>query len=81
MDNLNLEFLNRMSIELEANAHKGDWNKWKPQPEDIIKEMDHHLNKLKLAFYVQDLERIKEFSADLANFCEKSFDYAENKQN
>ncbi|MGU3377676.1 hypothetical protein [Chryseobacterium sp. M5A1_1a] len=60
------EFTQQMKHELEVNNHKGDWIPWKDRDE-IISEIDYHVEKLKKAVLSQDDNLIKEHSADVAN--------------
>ncbi len=67
-----------MKFELEQNAHKGEWNEWNPSPKDISREIRHHLLKLEEAMFQSDVEKIKEYAADVANISEKAFNLAES---
>jgi hypothetical protein len=61
-----LKFAIRMEVELYENSRKGDWNTFKDEDE-ILKEFDHHYNKLKFALNNNDPMMIKEYIADCAN--------------
>lgn len=65
------EFVAQMEAELQANQHKGDWRRWYPTPLQVLAEIQHHQGKLMLALSAGDCERVKEYSADLANFAMK----------
>ena len=77
-------FFKQMECELLANSHKGDFNKWRPSDEDILKKIDHHLNKLKKALLEKNKSEIREFSANIGNFSKKiyeefgKYDYIQN---
>lgn len=66
-------FLVAMGYELERNAHKGDWNEWKPTPEQLSKEIEHHCQKLFKALMENDVVLITEYAADLGNYAQKAF--------
>lgn len=70
---LSSKFVNQMEHELQNNQHKGNWLNWHPDKDMLFSEIQHHLNKLKNALDSNDKELVKEYSADIANFCEKSF--------
>lgn len=77
MNELNPKFIQRMEDELKANAHKGNWEEWQPNETQILNEMYHHMEKLKMAFVTKSLDEIKEYSADVANLAEKAFAFAD----
>lgn len=62
-------FFQRMKIEMKANEHKGDWKQFaiRQNRPDILREIEHHYNKLVLAFESDDEELIREHSADIGN--------------
>lgn len=62
-----------MMRERHRNSHKGDWQDWQPTMEELLSEIDHHLAKLKKAAAAQDVIGVREFSADLGNYCSKVF--------
>lgn len=66
---LDFDFVKRMKTEMEANKHKGDWKEFaiKENRPDILREIEHHYNKLVLAFESDDDELIREHSADIGN--------------
>lgn len=66
-------FIERMDIELKANAHKGNWGEWKPTKEEWLWEMQHHQAKLQDAIASKNKDTILEFSADVGNLAEKAF--------
>jgi hypothetical protein len=70
---LDENFINQMRYELRANAHKGNWQEWKPDYKEFCEELDHHVAKLKIAINYGNYKDTKEFSADTANLCEKAF--------
>ncbi|MDV3508973.1 hypothetical protein CMU89_17025 [Elizabethkingia anophelis] len=56
--------------ELLANKEKGDCIEYAENHKDqndLISEIEHHLNKLKHAVIADDKDRIKEYSADVCN--------------
>lgn len=63
-----LEFAYLMEKELAANAHKGDWNKWKPTFSGALRELKHHVNKLENS---KSTCEMVEYSSDIANICMK----------
>jgi hypothetical protein len=67
------EFGKRMIEELAANHTKGDRdlpNGWlNMTSKELLNEIYYHVGKLQEACRHQDVERIKEFSADVANMC------------
>ena len=65
----------RMKEEIDANAHKGDWNMWSPTKEEWLWEMNHHIAKLQKAIQEGDRQLICEFSADVGNLAEKAFTF------
>ena len=62
-----LQFVTAMSIELERNARKGDWNDQK-DIKTIATEIDKHNDKLMDAILSRDRPRILEYTADCANY-------------
>ena len=64
-------FARRMEREIQENAHKGDWDDWTPSPVELLGEVQHHLDKLKLALGKDNRLAVAEFSADVANFMMK----------
>jgi len=61
------KFKEQMQIELNANAHKGNWEEF-VDPREILKELKHHENKMINAMYEDgNRELIKEYIADCAN--------------
>ena len=55
-----------MQIELNANAHKGDWEEFVNSPE-IHRELSHHIFKLQKAEQNNNKDDIREHIADCAN--------------
>lgn len=70
---LSEDFVLRMEEELIKNENKGSWLLWKPNNVDLKMEINHHVLKLFKAMDLQNKELIKEYSADVANLCEKAF--------
>lgn len=64
-------FVERMGREVAANQHKGDWRTWATHTdmtwEALVEEIDHHVEKLEKAAREGNLERIREYAADIAN--------------
>lgn len=80
---MNLQRLNRlnytMTVELYANAHKGDFDVWRPSASHLHSEIQHHVNKLQSALHdaekyggAENAARVDEYSADVANFMLKA---------
>lgn len=62
-----MRFAERMQKELNANAHKGDWNTWRNIME-ILNDLEYHKAKLMIALKKDDShEEVKELIADCAN--------------
>ncbi len=61
-----------MDRELQANAHKGDWQGWKPDREELIGEIQHHLDKFQDALEKKHRACVAEFAADIANYMTKA---------
>jgi hypothetical protein len=74
---VNLDFVDRMQRELEANAHKGDWLAWQPDRYDLYVELRHHSKKLLDAIHSADHNLTAERAADLANLCMKAWEMAQ----
>jgi hypothetical protein len=62
-----------MDREIERNSEKGDWGKWDPHPIEWFWEIQYHLGKLQIAIKEGEHDEIREYSADVANYCEKAF--------
>lgn len=63
-------FIGLMLKELHANAGKGDRPGWLSMSTDTcLLEIIYHFGKLQKAVKKQNLEGIKEYSADVANMC------------
>ena len=62
-------FVERMENEIKANTHKGDWRLFatKENRHEILREIEHHYNKLVTAYESGDEELIREHSADIGN--------------
>lgn len=61
-------FVERMKIELEANAHKGDQGSWaNVSPEVLWNDMMYHAAKLIYAIKHGEAGKVEEFAADVAN--------------
>lgn len=67
------KFLTQMLFELESNAHKGDFDVWQPTPRELVVEINHHLEKLNYCIFTKNPEGIREYAADLANYCLKAY--------
>lgn len=65
-------FLKRMDRELVANQNRGDWHEWKPDRMTCVDELFHHCRKLQRALRLNDVERVTEHAADLANIASKT---------
>lgn len=61
-----LEFARRMTVELKANEHKGDWSDWRDVKE-MLYELEWHKAKLMEALHYNKKEQVKEHLADCAN--------------
>ena len=64
---INGKFIQRMETELQNNKDQGDWNTWLPTPEQGVSEIEHHLNKLKIALANNTTDGVSEHAADIAN--------------
>ena len=64
---INGKFIQRMETELQNNKDQGDWNTWLPTPEQGVSEIEHHLEKLKIALATNNTDGISEHAADIAN--------------
>lgn len=74
-------FAELMINELNANEGKGNFSNWIPDKKELLREMDHHLNKFKLALATDDCELITEYAADIANYCMKAYQiYGEERE-
>jgi hypothetical protein len=76
-----LAFAVQMERELQANDGKGEWSNWQPSGLEILGEMEHHFDKLKLVLAACDSDpasdasqRASEFAADIANFSMKAWE-------
>jgi hypothetical protein len=66
-----------MKMELISNAEKkGDFDLWEPAMVDVIREIEHHVEKLKKAEREGSDDEIKEYAADIANYCMKAYEIA-----
>lgn len=65
-------FAELMNRELQNNAVKGSFTDWEPTKRELLAEIDHHLNKFKVALSADDHDKITEYAADIANFCMKA---------
>ncbi len=66
-------FVSRMRNELEANEpRKGPWGRWWPNRQALKSEMSHHVAKLFRALNEGDVDRVSEYSADIANIAMKA---------
>lgn len=66
--NVLLPFVQRMAIELHANAGKGDREGWlKMSAEMAVLEIYYHVGKLQKAVFNEGGDQIAEFAADVAN--------------
>lgn len=66
-----LAFAKLMKRELDANAHKGDWNTWVPTLKEAFNELDHHLYKLREAARNHEWAATSEHCADVGNIVMK----------
>jgi len=84
-------FTKRCDKEIKENKHKGVWKNFKPSRKKIIQEMMWHIAKLNAAVFDDSVEhnhhgadskidKIQEYSADIANICEKIFTLAESEK-
>lgn len=76
-------FTERMEKEIKANAHKGDWRPFaiKENRHEILREIEHHYNKLVTAYESGDEELIREHSADIGNIAMFMYESANSKEN
>lgn len=69
------EFTSRMRSELDANAHKGDWTKWRPTREEAVADLEHHVAKLKAVIIGNGFwQPGQEYAADVANIAMKIYE-------
>lgn len=61
-------FTKQMLQELLENSEKGDWTEFKDQ-KAILSEIYHHVYKLQEAVHSEDIDKIKEYSVDVSNYC------------
>jgi hypothetical protein len=48
LDRLTTEaFASAMTVELMANETKGQWKDWNPTPDEALRELERHVDKLK----------------------------------
>lgn len=78
MSNINLDFVMAMENQLVENSHKGQWDLWNPEADEVISELKHHLEKLIFALETRSITGTKEHSADVANICSKAFEAADH---
>lgn len=71
---VNEKFAAQMERELERNAHKGDWQAWRPTRSALVSELRHHMAKLEKAILGSQRAAVSEFSADVANYAVKAFE-------
>lgn len=67
-----MQFACDMFSRIKANAGKGDWERWAPPVEQLIYELEHALDELKLSLCKHDAARVSEQAADVANLCMKA---------
>lgn len=60
MENKILRFAENMQLELNRNEGKGNWQLFLDR-DNIIKELDYHLDKLDGAICLDNEDRIKEY--------------------
>lgn len=75
---MNKKFVAACDIEIERNKFKGDWFNYNPKEKRLVQEMSWHMNKLVVAIISGNSEMIKEYSCDVANYCEKAFTIAKS---
>ncbi len=66
-------FTARMSAEIIANKHQGEWETWQPNRTRIATELDYHMEKLMNAIISEKgtPEHVSEYAADVANLAMK----------
>lgn len=70
---IRLCFVKRMETELLNNRLKGEWNAWRPNAEQIVAELIHHINKLDAALQHPITPAfVSEYAADVANLAMKA---------
>lgn len=71
------KFIARCDKELAVNTkEKGEWSAWKPTRKELCQELAWHMAKLHHSIIEGHTKSIQEFSADVANLCEKAFTMA-----
>lgn len=68
------EFTEACDNELKENLKKGDWDSWLPNEKQLTVELNWHMAKLNHAILQGDPELIREYSCDVANYCQKAYD-------
>ena len=66
------EFSRACSHEINRNKGKGDWYSWTPGTKELTNELSWHVAKLMQALLNGDEERTKEYSCDVAMYCDKA---------
>jgi hypothetical protein len=75
LDRLTTEaFASAMTVELMANETKGQWKDWNPTPDEALRELERHVDKLKAS--ISDQAATLECAADIANISMKVYERA-----
>lgn len=57
-----------MRNEIDANKQKGDFFSWNPSHDELFIELEHHVEKLRLATSFGNESAMAEHYADIANY-------------
>lgn len=57
-----------MRNEIDANKQKGDFFSWNPSHDELFTELEHHVEKLRLATSFGNESAMAEHYADIANY-------------
>ncbi len=77
---MNKKFIKECDEQLKNNSDKGDWDKWNPNIKELTQELCWHVAKLNKALLLSELGGISEYSADVANICEKAFNQSKTAE-
>ena len=66
--NLEKLLITSMRNEIDANNKKGDFFSWKPSHDELFIELEHHVEKLRLATSFGNESAMAEHYADIANY-------------
>jgi hypothetical protein len=67
----NLSFVELMADRLKDNEHRGSWEDWHPERDDLFECILRNLSDLSTAVRNRESEQVSKSAADLANFAMK----------